>query len=186
MSRPLVILASCLVAAVLAGCADVNLRNPFTSDPLTGGQNVGTSRLLSLTIPAGMQLYPTHGSSTTDGGMEVYRGRVEMTSVALYMHSGLAGQGWNLRLTRRQGSRAVSVYERANSVVVLTLERTTLGTLLCIWTGERMPDGAGLPQNVWTAQTGSVGSETYQDFTAPQPQSTESWGGGSDLQEHNL
>ncbi len=185
MSRLLVILALCLVP--LGGCAEMHLRNPFSSDPLTGGENVGTSHLLTLSVPAGMQLFPTHGSTAADGGgMEIYRGWVDMNSVAQYMYSGMQGQGWNIRLARRKDSRAVYVYERASTLAVLTVERTTLGTLLCIWTGERLPDGAVPLQEAVPPATGEGSDPENSSGTTHQPGTVETWGDPGAVQERSL
>ncbi len=190
MSRLFVILASCLV--LLGGCAEMHLHNPFSSDPLTGGENVGTSRLLTLSVPAGMQLFPSHGSTAADGGgLEIYRGWVDMNVVAQYMHSGMQGQGWNVRLARRKDSRAVYVYERTTSMAVLTVERTALGTLLCIWTGERLADGAALPQEALSpalgAGTGDIpAGHDENSGTSYQPGTFETWGAPSAVQERSL
>ncbi len=188
MRRLLVILAFCLTAIPLAGCAEMNLKNPFTSDPLTGGIDAGTSRLLGLSVPPGMQLYPSHGLNAPDGGMEVFRGRADMASVAQYMHSGLQGQGWNLRLARRKDGRAVYLYERGSSVAALTLEKSAFGSLLYIWTGERLPDGAALPQDALPpAGSGSDGYGASGGMdTTPQPGAVETWGDTGTVQERNL
>ncbi|MBO4301261.1 MAG: hypothetical protein J5861_06625 [Desulfovibrio sp.] len=188
MSRKLVILVFFTVTVALTACSEINMRNPFTSDPLTGGVNTGTSRLLDLSIPPGMQMYPTHGSSGTDGGMEIFRGRVDMATVAQYMHLGLQGQGWNLRLARRKDSRAVYVYERATSLATLTVERTALGTLLCIWTGERLPDGSALPQDLPSQPDASPSvDEAWGGAAPPSPAgSVETWGDGGSVQERTL
>ena len=61
MLRPLVILAVTLLAALMAGCSTMEISNPFTNDPITGGVDTGKSQLLAVSTPAGMQRFPTHG-----------------------------------------------------------------------------------------------------------------------------
>ena len=215
MQRPLVILAVTLLAALMAGCSTMEISNPFTNDPLTGGVDTGKSQLLAVSTPAGMQRFPTPGYQVpgTGGaqGLEIFRGDADMGFVAQIMFTGLQGQGWHLRMAQRKGIRSVYVYERGSAVATLTLERETVGTLLAIWVADRMPDGATLPMQENTGASGyggsggsgsSGGSSGYTESngsssggmnSTPKPGFTESWGGNSGnsgsrggLQERNL
>lgn len=204
MQRPFVILAVTLLAALMAGCSTVNISNPFTNDPLTGGVDTGASQLLGVSVPAGMQRFPTHGYQTMGAsgpqGLEIFRGDVDMGFAAQIMFNGLKGQGWQLRMAQRKGIRSVYVYERGSAVATLTLERETVGTLLAIWVADRMPDGATLPMQENTGASGyggsggsgssgsSGGSSGYTESnggssggmnSTPKPGFTESWGGNS-------
>ena len=89
MLRPLVILAVTLLAALMAGCSTMEISNPFTNDPLTGGVDTGTSQLLGVPTPAGMQRFPTHGYQTAGAGgaqgLEIFRGDADMGFVAIYV-----------------------------------------------------------------------------------------------------
>ena len=150
MRRPLVILVLLAVFATIQGCASIGLENPFSSDPLTGGTDAPTSQLLGVAAPAGMQRYASHGfQSFGPGGerqgLEVLRGQVNTAFAAQIMHSGLQSQGWQLRLALRKGARAVYVYDRGAAMAVLTFESQALLTIMNIWTGDRLPDGAPLP-----------------------------------------
>jgi len=146
MQRPLVILAVSLLAALMAGCTSMEISNPFSNDPLTGGVDTGKSQLLGVSTPAGMQKFPTHGYQTSGAGgaqgLEIFRGDADMGFVAQIMFTGLQGQGWHLRMAQRKGTRAVYVYERGSTVATLTVEREAVGTVLAIWVADRMPDGA--------------------------------------------
>lgn len=215
MRRPLVIIAVSLLAAtlaaMLAGCSSMNISNPFSNDPLTGGVDAGTSQLLGVPTPAGMQRFPTHGYQTAGSGgaqgLEVFRGDADMGFAAQIMYTGLQGQGWQLRMAQRKGGHAVYVYEKGSSLATLVLERETMGTLLFIWVSDRLPDGAALPrqENTGTGSyggagntgnTGGKGTSTYNESygggggvnSTPKPGFTESWGGGNKggLQERNL
>ena len=215
MQRPLVILAVMLLAALMAGCSTMDISNPFTNDPLTGGVDTGASQLLGVPTPAGMQRFPTHGYQTTGAsgaqGLEIFRGDVDMGFAAQIMFNGLKGQGWQLRMAQRKGVRSVYVYDRGAAVATLTLERETVGTVLAIWVADRMPDGATLPMQENTGASGYGGSgggsgsapSGYTESSggsggsggmnsAPKPGFTESWGNNSNsgnkggLQERNL
>lgn len=204
MRRPLVILAVTLLAALMAGCASMEISNPFTNDPLTGGVDAGTSQLLGVATPAGMQRFPTHGYQTTGAGgaqgLEIFRGNVEMGFAAQIMFSGLQGQGWHLRMAQRKGTRSVYVYERGAALATLVIERETMGTVLAVWVADRMPDGATLPMQENAGASGYSGSGSgnssgYSESTgggggmnsAPKPGFTETWGGNQGgLQERNL
>ena len=212
MLRPLVILAVTLLAALMAGCSTMEISNPFTNDPLTGGVDTGKSQLLAVSTPAGMQRFPTHGYQVpgTGGtqGLEIFRGDVDMAFAAQVMYNGLQSQGWHLRQAQRKGVRGVYVYERGSSIATLTLEREGIGTVLAIWVADRMPDGATLPMQENTGASGygggsgsssgsSGGTGSYSESTgggggmnsAPKPGFSESWGGGGNkggIQERNL
>ena len=202
MLRPLVILAACLLFAQVQGCSSMNISNPFSNDPLTGGVDTGTSQLLGVSTPAGMQRFPTHGYQNGTQGLEVFRGDVEMGFAAQTMFTGMQGQGWNLRMAQRKGNRAVYVYDKGSSMATLVVERETLGTLLTIWVSDRMPDGATLPMQENTGSSGyggsSAGGGSSSGFgdsygsgggmnTAPKPGTTETWGNKSGgVQERNL
>ena len=209
MQRPLVILAVTLLAALMAGCSTMEISNPFTNDPLTGGVDTGKSQLLAVSTPAGMQRFPTHGYQTpgTGGtqGLEIFRGDVDMGFAAQVMYNGLQSQGWHLRQAQRKGVRGVYVYERGTSIATLTLEREAIGTVLAIWVADRMPDGATLPMQENTGASGygggsgssSGGTGSYNESTgggggmnsAPKPGFSESCGSGGNkggIQERNL
>jgi len=212
MRRPLVILAVSLLAATLsammAGCSSMNISNPFSNDPLTGGVDTGSSQLLGVPTPAGMQRFPTHGYQTTGSGgaqgLEVFRGDADMGFVAQIMYTGLQGQGWQLRMAQRKNGHAVYVYEKGSTLATLEVEREAMGTLLFIWVADRLPDGAALPrqENTGTSgyggsgNSGGKGAGSYNESygggggmnSTPKPGFTESWGSGNKggLQERNL
>ena len=212
MLRPLVILAVTLLAALMAGCSTMEISNPFTNDPLTGGVDTGNSQLLAVSTPAGMQRFPTHGYQVpgTGGtqGLEIFRGDVDMAFAAQAMYNGLQSQGWHLRQAQRKGIRGVYVYERGSSIATLTVEREAVGTVLAIWVADRMPDGAAFPMQENSGASGygggsgssgssaSGGTSGYSESTgggggmnsAPKPGFSESWGGSNKggIQERNL
>lgn len=212
MLRPLVILAVTLLAALMAGCSTMEISNPFTNDPLTGGVDTGKSQLLAVSTPAGMQRFPTHGYQVpgTGGtqGLEIFRGDVDMAFAAQAMYNGLQSQGWHLRQAQRKGIRGVYVYERGSSIATLTVEREAVGTVLAIWVADRMPDGAAFPMQENSGASGygggsgssgsiaSGGTSGYSESTgggggmnsAPKPGFSESWGSSNKggIQERNL
>ena len=212
MLRPLVILAVTLLAALSAGCSTMEISNPFTNDPLTGGVDTGKSQLLAVSTPAGMQRFPTHGYQVpgTGGtqGLEIFRGDVDIAFAAQAMYNGLQSQGWHLRQAQRKGIRGVYVYERGSSIATLTVEREAVGTVLAIWVADRMPDGAAFPMQENSGASGygggsgssgssaSGGTSGYSESTgggggmnsAPKPGFSESWGGSNKggIQERNL
>ena len=212
MLRPLVILAVTLLAALMAGCSTMEISNPSTIDPLTGGVDTGKSQLLAVSTPAGMQRFPTHGYQVpgTGGtqGLEIFRGDVDIAFAAQAMYNGLQSQGWHLRQAQRKGIRGVYVYERGSSIATLTVEREAVGTVLAIWVADRMPDGAAFPMQENSGASGygggsgssgssaSGGTSGYSESTgggggmnsAPKPGFSESWGGSNKggIQERNL
>jgi hypothetical protein len=169
-----------LTLAMIQGCNNLVVRNPFPDDPLTGGSEAATSRLLDIPLPLGMERYSTHGYQTYGvhggrEGLETLRGNIDMFSAALSVHSSLAVQGWHLRLSLRKGDRIVQVYERGNALALLNFRRQTVMTILEIWTGGRLVDGA-MP-NLVDGRDGQPSSD--RNSLVPAPGSVEKWGGSS-------
>lgn len=212
MRRTLVTLALGLVLAAAQGCASMGVGNPFSNDPLTGGADAASSQLLGVPLPAGMQRYASHGYMNygADGGregLETLRGNVDAAQAAQSMFTALQGQGWQLRLSLRKGDRSLYVYDKGNSLAVLAFRRQTVLTILEIWTGGRLPDGAALSLPGAAESGAELPGEEYPPISGergqssptppPAPGTTEQWGGNGDqgggapaasggLQERNL
>lgn len=189
-----VILLLALAGALpLAGCSQMAMENPFTSDPLTGGQNATTSILLGVPIPAGMQRYASHGyiSSGMMGerkGLETYRGNVDQGAAAMTMNSGLASAGWNLRMQNSKGDRAIHVYENGKNMAAIVFHRQGILTIMEIWQSPRLEDGAAMPRPEEENITPSIAGEEYGPLNAPVPATpgkTESWG-NKNLEEKDI
>lgn len=206
MRRTLVTLALGLVFAAASGCASFGVSNPFSNDPLTGGAAAGSSQLLDVPLPTGMERYASHGylSYGADGGregLETLRGNVDASQAAQSLFAAMQGQGWQLRLSLRKGDRAVYVYEKGATLAVLTFRRQTVMTILEIWSGNRLPDGASLSLPGSENSAAELPGEEYapQDnggtaapaaSPRPAPGTTEQWGNGNagsdGLQERSL
>lgn len=206
MRRTLVTLALGLVFAAATGCASLGVSNPFANDPLTGGAAAGTSHLLDVPLPAGLERYASHGYLTygADGGrqgLETLRGNVDASQAAQSLFTALQSQGWQLRLSLRKGDRAVYVYEKGPALAVLAFRRQTVLTILEIWSGNRLPDGAGLSLPDAQSPATELPGEEYPPLGAggapdsgasprPAPGTTEQWGNGAassgGLQERSL
>lgn len=152
-ARPCMRLAGAVALAFfLAGCNGLGtgqFANPFTANPFTGGEKARTSRLLGLSLPAGLELYPSHGfeGGAQDGssqGLEVLRGYVDPSQAAEYMFTGLKGAGWQLRQSLSRDSHSLQVYEKDNRMAAIVLRPQAAFTIMEIWTGPRLPDGAAL------------------------------------------
>ena len=206
MRRQLVIsiLALALGAfGLLSGCASMGLENPFANDPLTGGVDTATSTLLNVPLPAGLQRYSSHGYSATNAsgareGLEVLRGRVNAGATAMELFSALKSHGWQLRLALHKEDHMLQVYEKGAEMAVLTFRSQAVLTILEIWVGQRLPDGATLDMPVQSEDTGEDGvelageeygpldgsgsSEASSGASAPAPGTVEQWG----VQERSL
>ena len=156
MRRQLVISILALLisaAGLLSGCASMGLENPFSNDPLTGGVDTTTSALLNVPLPAGFQRYASHGYSATNAtggreGLEVLRGNVSAGAAAMELFSALKSQGWQLRLALHKADHMLQVYEKGAEMAVLTFRSQAVLTILEIWLGQRLPDGATLEMPV--------------------------------------
>lgn len=141
-----------LLAAILAplpACSWIGMKNPFTSDPLTGGVNASQSNLLNIPLPAGMQSYPYHSfvKTTLSGqkeGLETYRGNASVNSAAITMFNSLKLNGWQLRLCLRKNDRSLYIYQKGQEIAAIVFHMQGMLTIMEIWAGERLPDGATL------------------------------------------
>ena len=200
MRRQLVIsiLALSLGAlGLLSGCASMGIENPFSSDPLTGGVDTATSSLLNVPLPAGFQRYASHGYSATSPtgarqGLEVLRGNVNAGACAMELFSALRSHGWQLRLALHRDDHMLQVYEKGGEMAVLSFRSQAVLTILEIWVGERLPDGATLEMPVQSQEEDGSGMElTGEEYgplddsgnpapssgaSAPAPGTVEPWG----------
>ncbi|MDE7240714.1 hypothetical protein [Desulfovibrio sp.] len=186
MRRQLVttILALTMSAALLAGCASMGLENPFASDPFTGGVDTTTSALLNVPLPAGLQRYASHGYSATSAaggreGLEVLRGNVNAGACAMEIFSALKSHGWQLRLALHKNDHMLEVYEKGAEMAVLTFRSQAMLTILEIWLGQRLPDGATLEMPLDDPGVSGGGAELAGEEYGPLTGLEESYGGGS-------
>lgn len=206
MRRTLVTLALGLLFAAATGCASLGVGSPFNNDPLTGGAAAGVSQLLDVPLPVGMERYASHGylAYGADGsreGLETLRGNVDASQTAQSLFTALQSQGWQLRLSLRKGDRAVYVYEKGPALAVLAFRRQTVLTILEIWSGSRLPDGASLSLPGSESPAPELPGEEYPPLDnngaaepaaspRPAPGTTEEWGSGTagsgGLQERSL
>lgn len=206
MPRQLVICILVLLLSgfpLLSGCASLGLENPFSSDPLTGGSDASTSALLNVPLPSGLQRYASHGYSAVGAtgareGLEVLRGRLNPGQAAMDLFSTLTSRGWQLRLALHKEDHLLQVYEKGTEMAVLNFRSQAMLTILEIWLGPRLPDGATLtlPVNPPPAreEVGELAGEEYGPLgesgasgagnsgKAPAPGTVEQWG----VQERTL
>ena len=186
MRRQLVtsILVLLLSAALLPGCASMGLENPFASDPLTGGVDTSTSALLNVPLPAGLQRYASHGYSATGSGggregLEVLRGNVNAGACAMEIFSALKSHGWQLRLALHKDGHMLQVYEKGTEMAVLTFRSQAVLTILEIWLGPRLPDGATLEMPLEDPGLSGGGAELAGEEYGPLEEGGESNGGSA-------
>lgn len=179
---------------LLSGCSYIGLENPFRSDPFTGGQNAASSILLDVRLPAGLQRYPSHGFINTlaDGrreGLETFRGNISQALAAVDLFNALHAKGWELRLNLQKGDRSVSLYQKDGELAILAFHKQGMLTILEIWAGNRLPDGAmlGAPgQDMNEDAQIELPGEEYGPLEEhkDQPGTVEKW--GSTLEEREL
>lgn len=205
---------TCLVAPLicalplLGACASTGAGSVFGSDPLTGGVDTATSALLNVPLPAGMQRYSSHGFTSTTAaggrqGLEVLRGRMDAAQASLAMFTALKSHGWQLRLALSKESRMLQVYEKGGEMAVLAFRSQGMLTILDIWTGERLPDGASLQLPAFEPDPAAGGAELAgEEFGpldesargpapkgaagAPEEGTTEEWGAQGSVRERAL
>lgn len=173
----------------MSGCTQLGIDNPFDKDPLTGGVDASTSRLLGVKIPAGLQVYPSHGyvETTPAGarqGLETYRGNIDGAAASLNLFNTLRQHGWELRLSLRKGDRSLALYQRDNDFAVIAFHRQGMLTIMEIWAGQKLPDGSipGSQESYENEEsTVSLPGEEYgpieeEKEDAPRQGTVEQWG----------
>lgn len=195
---PIKIFLIALIAQImLSGCAWLGQNTSYRNDPLTGGVNAGASSLLHVALPAGMQAYPSHGySEIREGGregLETLRGNVDASSAAMTMFNNLKSAGWQLRMSARKSPRAIYLYQKQNEFAILSFHPQGLLTILEIWTGPRLADGANLliPSLSPAEELPSIEGEEFgpieETRQAPAPKgSIETWGKSSSIEEMEI
>lgn len=162
MRRLLVTLILGAILACAAGCADLGISNPFESSP-TAVQ----SRLLGITLPAGLEISTKHCARTTGGdgqpsGMETAYGKLDQLQVAQSLCTSLQGAGWNLRMSLRKTDRAMLAFESGNRIAVIFLSSQAVYSCVAeIWVSEKLPDGSSpnlLPLRGESGPNGGFGS----------------------------
>lgn len=138
-----------LLLLCLCGCSRLGLDQSFGANPLTGGRPAAGSRLLGISVPPGLEHYPEHGfeGSAMDGsmqGLEVFRGHISPPVAASTFFSSLKGQGWQLRQSLNKDSRALQLYENRDRLAAIVMRPQGAFTVVEIWVGPRLPDGAVL------------------------------------------
>lgn len=136
-------------ALLLTSCSWIGLDSSYKNDPFTGGENVSYSSLLEIRLPAGLQLYSSHGfinkgSGEGAEGLEIYRGNISPALAAADLFNELHKNGWELRLSLRKGHRSAALYQKSGRLAILTTRSQGMLTILDIWAGSRLPDGAAL------------------------------------------
>lgn len=188
-------LVCCAVLALaLAACAPLGIEGPFRNDPLTGGINASISELLNITLPAGLQRYPSHGfvrigENGRKEGLETFRGNMDGVAANLNIFNSLHQKGWQLRLSLRKGDRSIAIYENAGELALVAFHRQGMLTILEIWAGPRLGDGAVLSApggNMEDEPESSIAGEEYGPIDGRESKEgvVEKWGGG--LEEREL
>lgn len=175
------------MAVFLGGCSYLGVKSPFGADPLTGGVDAGTSTLLDVALPAGLQRYSGHGfvgTSANGGkeGLETLRSASSARTIALALFNTLKSHNWQMRMFQRKGERAFYLYQKDGEYAALVFHPQGALTILEIWRGPALPDGAVLtfapefgPSDDGEA---SIAPEEYGPMEKEQPLGAEErWGG---------
>lgn len=182
---------------LLSACSYLGLENTFNNDPFTGGENAGSSILLDINLPSGLQRYPSHGYINTDvngkkEGLEIFRGKVSASLASVDMFNALHAKGYELRLSLRKGDRSLALYQKNDELAILTFHRQGLLTILQIWAGSKLPDGATLnfdsaapvEEDPLVELPGEEYGPLEEHDTSAKPGKVERW--GSPLEEREL
>lgn len=172
---------------LLCGCAYFGLESPYTRDPLTGGINANTSQLLNIPLPPGLQSFPSHSgiSRNPDGsmeGLETFRGHFSENLASQTLFNTLKLHGWQLRLALSKGDRSFCIYQNGSRLAALNFHKQGILTILEIWAGAALPDGASL------TVPDQINHDTFGQNEAaeipPLPGTVETW--GTPLEENEL
>lgn len=159
---------------MLCGCV-IPGQSTYINDPFTGGVDSSESALLHISMPPGLQFYPSHSSSSGGArreGLETWRGYVDEAACARQLYDALRQAGWNLRMSQTVGSRALYIYEKASETAAVIFQAQGMLTIVQIWAGARLGDGAELTGPVAKDGTPAPSAEEY----APETGAEERWG----------
>lgn len=178
MRQSLFLCSLTLLAALISGCSVWGGKNPFASDPLTGGVNASTSNILGVALPPGLQRFSSHGRIDHNGeGLETLRGAINSTSAALELFNTLKDSGWQLRLALRENARAVYLYQKDEEYAIIAFHPQGMLTILEIWKGAALPDGSMLSwKNRSESGYNSLPGEEYRPAGRKKDISVETWG----------
>lgn len=163
-----------LACIALCGCV-IPGQSAYVNDPFTGGVDSSTSRLLNISMPGGLQLYPSHsrlGGGARIEGLETWRGHVDESVCARQLYDRLVQAGWQMRMSQTAGSRAIYVFEKNDTMAAITFQAQGMLTILHIWGGARLGDGAAFMKSHENEPLVSLPGEEY----APATGTEERWG----------
>lgn len=170
-------------AILLPACANMDLSNPFTSDPLTGGQDATTSILVETPLPYGLQRYSSHGFIATGengvrNGLETFRGNIDGNAAAVAMFNNLHAAGWDLRMQNRKGDRALYVYQKGGDIAAVNFRPQGILTIMEIWRGPELAKGTALGNLENDEPIPSIAGEEYSPLNGSPEKSgaSENWG----------
>lgn len=164
-------------ALALGGCA--GFASPFGNDPLTGGVDAAQSLLLQVSLPPGLQRYPSHSSISGGArreGLETLRGYVDQSACAMNFYDKLKADGWQLRMYQRFGYRAIYIYQKNDMLAALVLRRQGMLTIIEIWTGARLADHAAPAREAGDEPLKSIAPEEYGPADRNAHGKVEEWG----------
>lgn len=195
MLKKLFIFYGPILMLCLAGC---NLfGGKISNDPFTGGVNISTSNLLDIPLPAGLQIYPSHGFiqniNGAKQGLETLRGYINLQDTARSLFNTLKANGWQLRAACRKGEKAFYLYQKAGEYCAITFRPQGALLILEIWRGQTLPEDAQPTFAPYPALEeeghNSIAPEEYGALTPGAKDETspaENWGNSGQLEEREL
>lgn len=177
------ICVACLTAVALAGCADLNIPNPFSST--SDVNDVYISQFPDVPIPADMKSVPknTLVTPTQDGtkmGLETFEGRVEAASLANAMIHNMSRQGWSLRGSI-SGKRTMQLHEKDQRYAILYFYDQTMTTAMEVWVLNRLSESMLGGMGTTFSLPAPSGGSAFDP--APASNVTEQWEGGVSAQK---
>ncbi len=82
-----------------------------------------------------------HNQDGTRAGTQVFEGNVELQSLMNAMLYNMSHQGWIPRSVFR-GQRSAMVFEKGNSLALITAAETTFSTQMDLWVAKKIDEGA--------------------------------------------
>ncbi len=86
-----------------------------------------------------------HNQDGTKAGTQVFEGNVELQSLMNAMLYNMSQQGWTPRGVFR-GQRSAMVFEKGNSLALITATEGTFSTEMELWVAKKISDGALQPR----------------------------------------
>ena len=136
----------CLCFLMLAACSAFNRGSSDDASGAPAAAATYLSEFSDIPIPREMKVVGkytaiVHNQDGTKAGTQVFEGSVELQSLMNAMLYNMSQQGWLPRSVFR-GLRSSMVFEKGNSMALITATEGAFNTEMALWVAKKINDGA--------------------------------------------